>query len=320
MLRNGIEVRPAVETKANVLEEMRLIQVQLERDENEKLRLRIARPLLCVPQRFVALDISQERNLSISPIASDRAESSSIDMSYTSPSEKALTRSAIKNSTTFSLRSVSGFSGSYHSAGLLEGCHHAFLNNDSEVSVYRLGDLRKNPASPKFSKVFTQRYKNRECIRSIASSVAYITVVTNKRLLVFKIDTGTPIDTVPHGDWDPNGLACHESETHVVVFLGQCQRNMTKYIGQIKIYRYRIEGQTEKLPVFTLNVPAGDNPKRICFDVDSQLLTCITRIENKLLVWRLDDRFFPSSEPYEFLKNKYPAVSARSSAAPSDSC
>ena len=313
MLRRDVEARPAVETKANILEEMRLTHVQLESDEREKLRLRLTRPLTCVPQRS---DSIQPRDYGISPIPPDRRESSPINTSHTL--ERPLTRSNIKKSTTFSLRSRD-FSRSYHSAGLLEGCHHAYFNNDSEISVYGLGDLQKNPASPSFARVFTQQFKNRECIRSIASSLTYIIVVTNRRLLVFKVDTGTTIDTVPHGDWDPSGLACHESQTHVVVFLGQCQRNKTnKYNGQIKVYRYRIEVQAEKLPVFTLNVPAGDNPKRVSFDADSQLLTCITRIQNKLLVWRLDDHFLSSSEPFEFSKNKYPAVSARRSAAPSD--
>ena len=319
MLRRDVEVRSDVETKATVLEEMRLIQVQLESDEGQKLRLRVARPLTCVPQRSAAPGSIHGRNLSISTIPSDKGESSSINTSHTSPPERALTRSDIKNSTTFSLRSVRDFSSSYHSAGLLEGCHHAFFNNDSEISVYRLGDLQSNPASPEFSRVFTQRYKNRECIRSIASSLAYIIIVTNKRSLVFKIDKETLIDTIPHGDWDPSGLACQESETHLLVFLGQCQRNKAKYNGQIKVYRYRIEGQAKKLPVFALDVPGSDNPKRVSFDTDSQLLTCITRIQNELLVWKLDDEFFSSSEPFEFLKNKYPAVSARSSAAPSDS-
>ena len=315
MLRRDVETRSVGEDKANVLEEMRLIQVQLESDEREKLRLRVERPLTCVPQRS---DSIQPRNLGISTIPSDRGESSPINMSHTSPLERALTRSDIKKSTSFSLRSRD-FSSSYHSAGLLEGCHHAFFHNDMEVSVYRLGDLQRNPTSPNFTKVFTQRYKNRECIRNIASSLAYIIVVTTRSLLVFNIDTKTLIDTIPHRDWDPSGVACHESETHLVVFLGQCQRNaINKYNGQIKVYRY-LNGQAKKLPAFTLNVPASDNPKRVSFDTDSQFLTCITRIQNKLLVWKLDDDFFSSSEPFEFLKNKYPAVSARNSATPSDS-
>ena len=94
---------------------------------------------------------------------------------------------------------------------------------------------------------------------------------------------------------------------------------MNKYNGRIKVYRYQMKGQAIRLPAFTLNVPASDNPKRVSFDTDSQVLTCITRIQNKLLVWKLNHDFFSSSEPFEFQKNKYPAVSARSPAAPSDS-
>ena len=317
MLRRDVEVRSAVEDKANVLEEIELIQVQLESDEREKLRLRVARPLTCVPQRS---DSIQPRNFGISTIPPDRRESSPINTSHTSPSERALTRSDVKKSTTFDLRSVRNFNSSYHSAGLLEGCHHAFFNDDSEISVYRLGDLQRNPTSPNFARVFTQRYKKGECIRSIASSLTYIIVVTNRRLLVFRIDKETPIDTIPHGDWDPSSLACHESETKVVVFLGQCQRNtLNEYNGQIKVYRYQMKGQAKKLPAFTLSVPASDNPKRVSFDTDSQVLTCITRIQNKLLLWKLNHDFFSSSEPFKFLKNKYPAVSTQSSATPSDS-
>ena len=315
MLRKDVEARPAVETKADILEEMRLIQLQFESDEREKLRLEVARPLTCVPQRSAAPNSIQPRNLGISTIPSDRGESTPIDTPRTFPLERALTRSDIRKSTTFSLRSR-GFSSSYHSAGLFGDCHHAFFNNDSEVSVYRLGDLQTNPTSPNFARVFTQRFKSQEAIRCVASSLAYIIVVTNKRLLVFKIDKETPIDAIPHGDWDPSGLACHESETKMVVFLGQCQRNtLNEFNGQIKVYRYQTKGQANKLPAFTLNVPASDNPKRVSFDTDSQVLTCITRVQNKLLVWKLNHEFSSPSEPFGFLKNKYPAVSTRSSAA-----
>ncbi|KAF6233806.1 hypothetical protein HO173_008018 [Letharia columbiana] len=213
-----------------------------------------------------------------------------------------------KNSTTYSLRSVRKFSSSYHSAGLSDDCSHALFYNDSEVSVYRLGDIRTKDTSPSFSRIFNQQYKHGEFIRNVAPSRAFIVIVTNKRLLVFKFDADTLIGTVSHGDWDPSGLACHESKTHLVVFLGQCQRNKTKkYDGQIRVSRYRIDGQATNMPVFALNMPANDCPKRITFDTESQILTCITRIQNKLSIWKLDNEFFSSVEPFEFLKNKYTA-------------
>ena len=294
MLRRDVQERITVESKAIIREEMRIIHMHLENDEEESLRLRISQPLTRVPPAI--------------PPDPGEPEIQENDV------EPALTRSHIKSSTSFSLRNVRKFSSSYHSAGLSGDCTHAVFNDDSEVSVYKLGDLRTKPASLGFSRVFTQKYhKHQEFIRNVTSSRSYVIVVTNKRLLVFGIHLETAIDTLPHGKWDPSGLACHESETGPVVFLGKCQRNSktSDYCGQIGVYRYGKEGQAEKLPSFVLNVPANDYPKRLSFHPDSRILTCITRLQNKLLVWKLNDDFLSSWGPYEFKKNDYTAVSAQ---------
>ena len=277
--------------------------MHLEDDDEESLRLRISQPLTRAPLIIPPEPGEPE-------IEENNAE---ID----------LTRSRTKNSTTFSLRKVRKFSSSYHSAGLSGDCTYAVFNDDSEVSVFRLGDLRGTPASLRFSRVFTQKYQQRkhnECIRGVASSRLYIVIVTNKSLLVFKIDSETAIDTFPHLKWDPSGLACHESETHLVVFSGQCQRNSKTgdYCGQIGVYRCRKEGQARRLPSFVLNVPANDYPKRLSFHADSRILTCITRLQNKVLMWKLNDDFLSVWGPYEFQKNDYTAVSARLATAPAD--
>ena len=291
---------------------MRIIHMHLEDDDEESLRLRISQPLTRAPL-IMSPDPGEPE------IEEDNAE---ID----------LTRSRTKNSMTFSLRNSlrnslrkgHKFSSSYHSAGLSGDCTYAVFNDDSEVSVFRLGDLRRPPASLGFSRVFTQKYQQRkhnECIRGVASSRLYIVIVTNKSLLVFKImDPATAMYTLPHLKWDPSGLACHESETHLVVFSGQCQRNTTTgdYCGQIGVYRYRKEGQARELPSFVLNVPANDYPKRLSFHADSRILTCITRLQNKLLMWKLNDDFLSVWGPCEFQKNDYTAVSARLATAPAD--
>ena len=320
MLRRDIEIRPTVETKADILKEISVIRVHLEKDEEDRLRFRVLRPLTRVNQNSVASGSVLDSDLGISSIPSGSREPpvESIPLSHTSWRESALARSFTKSSTTFSLRSRK-FGSSYHSAALFDDCKHAIFNNDSEFSVYRLGDLTRG--SPNFSGILKKQYKHGEFIRNVASSQAFITIVTNERLLVFKIGADIPIDTIMHGDWDPSGLACHESETHLVAFLGQCKRiKASRYDGQIRVYKYRIDGQVKKLPVSTLNVPANDGPKRLSFGADSQILACITRIQNKVLVWRLDDGFLPSLEPFEFLKNKYTAVSAQSPTCPADRC
>ena len=276
--------------------------MHLENDEEESLRLQISQPLTRVPLTIPPDPGEPE-------IEENNAESAG-----------TLTRSRTKNPTVHSLRKVRKFSSSYHSAGLSDDCTRAFFNDDSEVSVYKLGDLRRQPASLGFSRVFTQKYKHQESIRGVTSSRLYIIITTNKRLLIFKIDPETAIDTFSHGDWDPSGLVCHESETRLVVFLGQCQRNSrtSDYCGQIRIYSYRKEGQAKKLPSFVLNVPANDYPKRLFFHASSQILTCITRLQNKILVWKLNDDFLSSWGPYEFRKNDYTAVSTQFATTPAD--
>lgn len=317
-------MRKTFETKANIVEEMQAIRAHLESDEEENLRFRVLRPLTRVARPPVTSGNGVGGIPGISTMPSNaeeltNGEGNEINASYTPWQESTLTRSMITNSTAFSLRSGRKFNSSYHSAGLFDDCRHAFFNNDTEVSVYRLGNLRGMSASPSFSRIFIEHYKHGECIRNVAPSKARIIIVTNKRLLVFSIGADTPTDIILHGDWDPSGLTCHESNTHLVVFLGQCQRNRTNnYNGRIKIYRYRIDDQAKKLPVSNLNMPANDCPKRFSFHPDSRILTCITRIQNKLLVWRLDDDFLSSLEPFQFLKNKYTAVSARSPIAPTD--
>lgn len=317
-MRRDIEKRLTVEAEANILEEIRLIRVHLESDEEESLRFRISRPLTRVSQGSIAPGNVGGSDLGIPSNSGETSieEVNELDMALR---ESSLTRSITKGCATFSLRSVRTFSSSFHSAGIFDDCRFAFFNSDSEISVYQLGDLRRKPTSLEYLRVFNRPCKHGECIRNVASAQAYIIIVTNKRLLVFNVHTDTSIDTTPHGDWDPSGLACHKSRAHLVLFLGQCQRNRTnKYSGQIRVYRYRIDAQAQELPVFVLTVPANDYPKRISFDPDSQILTCITRIQNKLLVWRLDDEFFSSLEPFEFLKNKYTAVSAQSPTTPAD--
>ena len=285
---------------------MHLIKEHLDSDEDHGLRFQLSRPLTGVSD-------------SGTPIIPPESGGQSIGKTETSAPERALARSSTRSSTKSSI-SIRKFNKSYHCAGLFKDGRHAFFNNDSELSVYKLGDLRSKPVSLEASKVFTKIYnqgKDREWIRNVASSESFTMIVTNKRLQIFSVDAGKLIGTASHDEWDPSGLACHESETHLVVFLGQVQRDMrTEYIGQIRVLRYRKQSPAEGLPVFALNVPANDCPKRLFFDADSRILTCITRAQNRVLVWKLDDEFFSSFKPFGFLKNNYTAVSAQGPTAP----
>ena len=305
ILESDIERRVSVETKAKIREETRLIQAHLENDEGEGLRLQMAQPLT-----------------RISPIISSDPVNPPIEEIANSNPEGAFPRSIIKKSTAYSLRSVRKFGSSYNSAGLFEDCKHAFFNNDSNLSVYKLGDLRSQPTSPSFSWIFTQKYKHKERIRSVASSKSGIVLITNERQIIFNIQAKvaeSPVGSSLHGVWDPSGVACHESETHFVVFLGQCRRNESNgYNGQIRVYKYRKDGQAQEFPIFIFPIPANDCPKKVFFHAGSQILICITRLQNKLLVWRLDEGFSSTQEPFDLFQSGYTAVSARRPIAPAD--
>ena len=284
---------------------MRLIQAHLENDEGEGLRLQMAEPLT-----------------RLSPtIPSDPMDSPIEEIAESTP-ESAFTRSIIKKSTAYSLRSVRKFGNSYNSAGLFEDCKYAFFNNDNSLSVYKLGDLRSQPTSPSFSWIFTQRYKRGERIRSVASSMTGIVAITNERQEIFNIQAKvaeSPVGSSLHGVWDPSGVACHESETQFVVFLGQCRRNESNgYDGQIRVYKYKKDSQAQEFPISIFPIPANDCPKKVFFHAGSQILICITRLQNKLLVWRLDEGFSSTHDPFDLFQSGYTAVSNPRPTAPAD--
>ena len=279
---------------------MRVIKGHLDSDEEEGLRFLVSRPLERV----------SGSGTPITALAHGGPSTEEIDPSRP---EDTLPKSRINGCRKYSLRSVNKFSKSYTSAGLFDDCRHAFFNNDGEVSVYKLGDSPERPTSPTFPRVFTQSYKHGERIMDVASSKSGIVIATNRRLSVFDVDADASIGITSHEDWDPSGLACHETETHLVAFSGQRQRNKSnKYNGQIRVCMYRKEGQTERPPI-CLEVPANDYPKSLSYHADSRMLTCITRLQNKLLVWKLDDEFSSPLKPFEFLKNNYTVVSTRHS-------
>ena len=203
---------------------------------------------------------------------------------------------------------------SYHSSGVSIDCNHAFFYNDTEISVYDLRELETNLKSPSLVK-FKKHFKN-EGIRNVALSQTFLLVATSKYMLTIDITKDLVIDTIEHTDWDPSGLASYETDTYLVVLLGQCQCNPVRKVkGQIKVYKYKIDGRPARLSVgSTISLPDYDSPKRLCIDADAQIVTCVTKIQNKILVWKMDDEFATCGGPFEFLKNRSTPVRVQSTA------
>lgn len=312
-----IETRSLTEARETVLQEIQIIRSHLDQDEEYSLRLCTDQPItrkgesLCM----MGTEIDGISDLSTPESSPDFRNSTYISPgpSRTSWQEQPLMRSKFKASAIFSVQIPRKILGnSFHSAGLSGDCEQAFFYNDSEVSVFRLGNITTHTTFLNFPKTLTKPYKDGERIRNVALSCRFFIIVTNKRLLIIRVNDDALTEAIPHDGWDPSGLSCHESVTHLVILLGQCQRDKTgKHQSQIKVSSYVIGGQFQRTSTSTVQIPAHDYPNRLSLDLDGQVITCITRIQNKVLVWRLDEQFKPSASPFEFSKNRYTTVSYR---------
>jgi len=202
---------------------------------------------------------------------------------------------------------------SYNSAGFSEDCRHAFFYNNSEISVFHLGDLGGySTASPPFPRVFIKQVKG-EHILNVVLAHRFLLIVTNKRLLTVDItmdERKSEMVTSPHQDWDPSGLACHEDETHMVIILGQRKFNHKNgHIGRLKVIKRKINSNTRVLSYSTVDVPGHDFPKKLGYDPKTQLITCITKLRNKVIVWELNEEFIVRREPFEHINDRHIEVS-----------
>lgn len=233
--------------------------------------------------------------------------------------ENDLPRSRVQKSQTFKINfPKSGIRKSTHqphSAGLLEDCRYALFYNDTEISLFDLGDLQKNPIpTPAFPRTFNKQYKD-ECVFNVALSARILFVVTNRRMITIDITKelkDSEIDSTSYGaDWDPSGLACYESSGQIVVLLGQCRGNQKRgFQGQVKVFKCKVDSRAKLKYCSTISLLDPDWPKILCHEAKENILTCVTGIQNKLLAWKLEDDLSGSTEILNFQKNKYAAVSA----------
>ena len=197
---------------------------------------------------------------------------------------------------------------SYQCVKLSSHCEHAVFYNDYDFAVFALKENGERSADTLvFAKTFS---KTVECILNAALADTFLGVVTTKRLLIFDFQKDTQFDSISHGLWDPSAFACSESESYFTALLGQRQGDQKGgYVGRIKTLRYDTVAPTKPPVVNTLDVPHNDFPKYIQFCADTKIITCITRVENRVLAWSLDNDFCPFGERFEDIHDKYTAVS-----------
>jgi len=178
-----------------------------------------------------------------------------------------------------------------------------------------LGDLRLCLGRQIFTKALEldRLFTNREPIFEVVMSSRFLVIVTNRRVLTVNVADDYQVEPVSYENWEAAGVACYESGTQFILAVGRGQGNsLQNSRGLIEIYRYEIGSSSRKLQLCSsFMLPTQDRPKRLTLSPETQTLTCVTRIQNKLLVWDLDESHLPLSEPFDFVKNHYRVVRIR---------
>ncbi|KAI4090549.1 MAG: hypothetical protein LQ344_004690 [Seirophora lacunosa] len=98
-----------------------------------------------------------------------------------------------------------------------------------------------------------------------------------------------PRTEIPHGDWEPSGLAVHEERSEVFVAIGYHRQLKGSREGLVTLYDVKLPAAIRATTTRKYKLPMGDFPRSLLFDSHGESLTCITEIRNLILVWKLAD-------------------------------
>ena len=181
-----------------------------------------------------------------------------------------------------------GFRGYAH-AGLSTDSQLAFFYSSREVCVARVSlDTRRRR---KEDLVLERKYDKRSQIADVALLNNILAVSTRQNLELHRIRHRGPGVTVPHGDWDPLGIASWEQDSNVMVAMGLRQGAGCSRNGRVVIHQVRVApgGSLQRRTCCQFNLPKGVSPKSLVFDHEGTTLACITDrvVGNSVIIWRI---------------------------------
>lgn len=315
-----LEAHCQISLQETVTREISVIGELLDNDERAALRVSYVEPVIRPSSHVDHIELGEQIDLfnrvTTSPVLGPEPspEDAIVSSNF---QESALSNSRVKATRLFSISfarsGIFGTRTSYECAGLSDNCRFAFFYNENKVSVFHLPDL-----TVQFTEVILPRESGpgkdfiyEEPIFDVVMSQRYLVVITSQCMRIINIRSTHELESVPHAEWEPTRVACYESETHLMIALGQGQGNsLESSKGRIVCYKYKIDSGSGKLsmcPILTLL--SQDRPKRVSLDADGKIVTCVTTIRNKLLVWDLDEDPSALGKPFEFIKNHYSLVS-----------
>ncbi|KAL8738320.1 MAG: hypothetical protein Q9181_000863 [Wetmoreana brouardii] len=173
----------------------------------------------------------------------------------------------------------------YTHAGLSLDCQLVFFYHSTKICVYRANTGGQSEP------LLKRKFENYAEITEVSLSSSILAVSTRQRLELYRIRSHhpglQPMKVLPHGDWDPSGVAIYEGQSQVLVAIGHRRETQESRKGRIVLHRIDLpcDNATQMNAVAEYMLPMQDVPKSLSFDLKGKYLTCITKIRNAILVW-----------------------------------
>ncbi|KAL8798156.1 MAG: hypothetical protein Q9182_006907 [Xanthomendoza sp. 2 TL-2023] len=179
------------------------------------------------------------------------------------------------------LPSKSRFGRGYAHAGLSADCNLVFFSCSTKVSVFRVN--AEGRSGRKEDRLLNLEFKRTCQVADVSLSNTILAVSTRQNLEIHHVEPQERVKTIANGGWDPSGIAIFETDSKVMIAVGQRRsRN-----GRVALHRFRISArgllQGELVRHYAL--PEGCYPKSLVFDPEATTLACITDVRNSVLLW-----------------------------------
>ncbi|KAL8704700.1 MAG: hypothetical protein Q9201_002162 [Fulgogasparrea decipioides] len=176
----------------------------------------------------------------------------------------------------------------YTHAGLSLDCNLVFFYHSTKICVYRA-----NTGGPS-ELLLERKFEKNAGISDVSLSRSILAVSTRQRVELYRIRSYRPglqpMKVLPHGDWDPSGVAIYEGQSQVLVAIGHRRETQNSRKGRIVLHRMdsSCEKATQMNAVLEYMLPMQDMPKVLSFAPEGNYLTCITNVMNTILVWIIE--------------------------------
>ncbi|KAL9113858.1 MAG: hypothetical protein Q9227_001992 [Pyrenula ochraceoflavens] len=203
--------------------------------------------------------------------------------------------------------------------GLSSDCTAATFFRDRSLFIVSLASVQTKGHQSSIGHTF----KGIGRIRQVSASQHYVAVLADEWLALLKYDVSTStgaqtldvLSWVPI-EWDPRGLALHESRDEVLIIAGERRQGLE---GRIRLYHCPLHSNRGTrlygIKVFktTVGGPRGSNdlPSTLAFHPNGRSFVCATagvaynrgldRRRSSILVWPVELDSSTASKPYEIL-------------------